>query len=95
LQAASTIPDCYSLDQNYPNPFNPETKIEFSLPKSSIVNLTIFDLLGREVAVLVNEEKQAGIYSVTWKATNVSSGLYFYKLQAGEFQTTKKMILMR
>ena len=92
----------YSLSQNYPNPFNPTTKIRFSIPPSPLsfgegqgVRLVIYDLLGREVATLVNEEKPAGSYEVTFDATSLASGLYLYRLQAGSFVETKKMILLK
>lgn len=98
----SELPTSPRLFQNYPNPFNPSTTIAYSLLKSAIVSLGIFNTLGQEVAVLVNERKSAGIYQVQWSA-NVPSGIYFYRLQArqtdggqaGEFVETKKMILIR
>jgi hypothetical protein len=89
------LPTAFVLDQNYPNPFNPETKIEFSITRSSLVNLKIFDVLGREVAVLLNEKMPAGRYSVKWDASRFSSGIYFYRLQAGKFRETKRMILLK
>ena len=79
----------------YPNPFNPSTTIEYNLPKQSFVTLKLFDLLGREVASLVNEKKEAGNYSVQWDASQLSSGVYFYRWTAGTFVETRKMILMR
>jgi hypothetical protein len=85
----------FKLSQNYPNPFNPSTIINFSLTKSDKVSLKIYDLLGREVSTLVNEYKPAGNYSVNFKATNLSSGVYIYKLQAGEFVKNAKMILLK
>jgi hypothetical protein len=93
----------YSLSQNYPNPFNPSTVISFQIPMASHVSLKIFDLLGREVAALVNEEKRAGSYEVTFDGKNLSSGVYFYRLQAGDpstgsgqrFVQTKKLSLLR
>jgi len=89
------VPNGYSLNQNYPNPFNPLTTIEYSIPKTSHVDLRVFDVLGNEVATLVNEYRPIGIYEVEFEATSLSSGVYFYKLQAGEYVGTKKMILMR
>jgi hypothetical protein len=89
------IPTQYSLGQNYPNPFNPSTTIKFQVPNSSFVNLKVYDVLGNEVATLVNEEKSAGSYEVNFDASQLSSGIYFYKLQAGTFLETKKMILIR
>jgi len=85
----------FNLYQNYPNPFNPSTTINYQIPKSSFVTLKIYDVLGREVANLVNNEKQAGQYNVTFNASKFSSGIYFYRLQAGDFISTKKMILMK
>ncbi|MFH0989486.1 MAG: T9SS type A sorting domain-containing protein [bacterium] len=88
------LPNQISLFQNYPNPFNPSTTIQYSLPKRSFVTLKVFNTLGQEVAVLVNEEKQDGLYQVQWSA-NVPSGVYFYRLQAGSFNQTMKMLLLR
>ena len=93
-------PKNFSLHQNYPNPFNPETSIHFTVPKMSRVTLAIYDILGRKIRTLVNETKAAGSYNVTWKGKNnqgqpLASGLYFYKLQAGEFSATKKMMLLK
>jgi carboxyl-terminal processing protease len=90
-----TSPAKFSLSQNYPNPFNPSTVISYQLPVYSHVTLKVFDLLGREVATLVNEEKRAGSYEVTFNGKNLSSGVYFYRLQAGEFVQTKKLILQK
>ncbi|MFA5831878.1 MAG: T9SS type A sorting domain-containing protein [Bacteroidota bacterium] len=89
------IATVYSLSQNYPNPFNPTTTIRYSLPSSANVKLSVYDLLGREIATLVNEEQSAGWKEVQWNAKNVSSGIYFYKLQAGSFVETRKMLLVR
>jgi hypothetical protein len=92
---SSALPQHCSLDQNFPNPFNPETQIQYSVPRSSTVNLRIFDLLGRQVAVLVNEQKPAGRYTVKWDASRMVSGIYFYRLQAGAFRETKRMVLIK
>ena len=89
------IPDNFILMQNYPNPFNPTTTISFSLPYKSFVSLKVFDLLGREVATLVNEQKPAGTYTQKWNAQNFTSGIYFYRLQAGNYIETKKLILLK
>lgn len=91
----SELPTGYSLEQNYPNPFNPNTKIQFSVSKSQTVSLKVFDVLGNEVATLVNEELTPGTYQYNFDASDLSSGVYYYKLQAGSFTETKKMILMR
>jgi len=88
-------PQHFSLNQNYPNPFNPVTTISFSLPSKSFVSLEVFDLLGREVATIVSEEMSAGAYSRQWNAVNMPSGIYFYRLQAGLFTQTKKLVLLR
>jgi hypothetical protein len=86
----------FSLAQNYPNPFNPSTKITYTLKSSSIVRLSVYDLLGRETAVLVNDErKAAGKYEVTFNSTNVSSGIYFYRLQTDNFVKTNKMVVIK
>jgi photosystem II stability/assembly factor-like uncharacterized protein len=85
----------FELSQNYPNPFNPSTTFSFYLPKRSHATLKIFDLLGREVTTIVSEEMSAGNYYRQWNATNISSGIYFYRLQAGTFTETKKFILLR
>lgn len=89
------IPEKFSLNQNYPNPFNPSSKIEFQISKLSEVKLTVFDVSGREVNVLVNEQLNPGIYKVEWDGTNYSSGVYYYKLTAGDFTETKKMVLLK
>lgn len=88
-------PDSYKLAQNYPNPFNPITTIRYSIPESGNVSLKVYDILGNEVASLVNEEKARGVYSVTFDASNLSSGVYFYKIQAGNYFETKKMLLIK
>ena len=85
----------YTLQQNYPNPFNPVTIISYSLPVKSEVELVIYNALGEGVMQLENEEKEAGRYSVKFNATELTSGIYFYRLQAGEFVETKKMVLLR
>jgi len=88
-------PEKYSLEQNYPNPFNPSTKINFSLPKQSLVTLKIFDMLGREVAELVNKELTPNNYSIDFNASNIPSGVYFYKLETSEFTDVKRMMLIK
>ena len=94
-QNSENIPVKYDLSQNYPNPFNPSTKINFAIPKEGFVKITIFDLLGREVRVLVNENKTAGYYSVDFSGEGFSSGFYFYKMESGSYVTTKKMMLIK
>jgi len=85
----------FALHQNFPNPFNPSTKIRFSVPQSSNVIIKVFDILGNEIETLVNEEKPIGIYELTWYAEQLPSGIYFYRLQAGSFVETKKMVLLK
>jgi hypothetical protein len=91
----NSVPDGFSLHQNYPNPFNPSTKISFVLPQANNVKLIVYDALGREVAVLVNEFRQAGQWSAEFNASALSSGIYFYRLEAGSFTETKKMLLIK
>jgi hypothetical protein len=88
-------PTEFALSQNFPNPFNPSTIISFALPKTAIVSLRIFNALGQEVESLVHELKEAGYYQARWDASNVPSGIYFYRIQAGDFVMTRKMILLR
>jgi len=90
-----TTPKTYTLGQNYPNPFNPSTTIEYSIPQNSDVSLKIYDMLGKEVASLVSGYKETGTYIVNWDASHLSSGVYFYKLVAGSYILTKKMILSK
>jgi len=94
------IPTEYSFYQNYPNPFNPNTTLRYDLPEQSIVNITIYDMLGRQVKLLINQTQEAGYKSVIWDATNnqgnpVSAGVYLFQIQAGEFVQTKKMVLLK
>ena len=83
------------LDQNYPNPFNPSTTIKYEIPKNSFVKLRIYDLLGREISTLVNQAQNAGYHEITFNAKDLSSGIYIYQIQAGEFSRIKKMLLMK
>lgn len=92
---STEIPASYRLEQNYPNPFNPVTNIKFSVPKSGIVKMSVYDVSGREVAVLVNETLSAGTYSADFDASVFASGVYFYKLSSGDFVQTKKMVLVK
>lgn len=89
------IPDEYSLSQNFPNPFNPSTKLEFGISNLGFVSLKVYDVLGNEVKTLINENKPAGRYTVTFDGSNLSSGIYFYKLESGSFIETKRMILLK
>lgn len=92
---SSTVPREYSLYQNYPNPFNPATSIRFDLPKSSFVSIVVFDNAGREVARLVNSSLNAGSYEYNFDATAFASGMYYYRIQAGEFTSTRRMMLVK
>ena len=89
------LPIEFELSNNYPNPFNPVTSIRYSLPKSEKVSLIVYNLNGKEVARLVNENQQAGNHSIKWDASDVASGIYFYRLQAGDFVQTRKMVLLK
>ena len=94
-QSDNYIPAQYILSQNYPNPFNSTTKIEFSIPKNDFVKLEIFDVLGRKVEELLNQELSAGFYEVEFNATDLSSGIYYYRFITNEFIQIKKAILLR
>jgi 5-hydroxyisourate hydrolase-like protein (transthyretin family) len=85
----------YALEQNYPNPFNPSTTIKFQLPKDGMVSLKIYDILGNEISTLINEEKAQGRYEVNFNASSLASGVYIYKIQAGDFVNSKKMLLLK
>lgn len=89
------VPKKYDISQNYPNPFNPVTKINFDLPENGLVNIRLYDMLGREVAVLVNEVRNAGYHTVQFDASKLSSGIYFYKMSAGKFNGIKKMAVIK
>ena len=88
-------PENYLLSQNYPNPFNPTTNIRYEIPKNGFVKLVVFDILGREVQILVNEKQNTGTYEITFNGSNLSSGIYFYTLTAGEYKETKKLVLLK
>ena len=89
------VPGQFSLAQNYPNPFNPSTTIYYSLPKSSNVKLTVYDVLGNEVSTLVNENKLAGTHKIDFNSGYLASGIYFYKLVAGDYVEVRKMTLIK
>lgn len=89
------IPNYFSLAQNYPNPFNPSTSIKYSVPSAEMVTLKVYDVLGKEIAVLVNELKQPGFHSVDFNASSLASGIYFYRIDAGEFSSVKRMVLIK
>ena len=92
---STEVPKEFSLSQNYPNPFNPSTKIRFQIPKSGLVNMAVYDILGREITTLVNEELKPGIYEAEWDASNYPSGVYYYKLFTNEFSETRKAVLIK
>jgi len=93
--ASADLPARFTLEQNYPNPFNPSTTIKYELPRISLVSLTVYDVLGRVVSVLVNARNDAGIHEVKFEGSNLASGVYFYRLQAGDYIATKKLLLMK
>jgi photosystem II stability/assembly factor-like uncharacterized protein len=94
-QQSNEIADSYSLSQNYPNPFNPSTKIRFSLPVHGFTKVTVYNSLGKEAAVIVNEALNAGSYQVNWNAAGFTSGVYYYRIVSGNFSDTKKMLLLK
>ena len=94
-QTGNSIPKVFSLKQNYPNPFNPATTISFSIPQKSFVTIKIYDVLGNEITTLVNAEKQSGNYNIKFDGSRLASGIYFYRMQAGKFISTKKLILLK
>ena len=94
------IPDVYALHQNYPNPFNPVTRINYDLPEDAVVQIVVYDMMGRRVKTLINSRQTAGYWNVRWNGTNthgetVSAGMYIYTIHAGEFNKTKKMVLLK
>jgi hypothetical protein len=93
--SAAILPDNYGIQQNYPNPFNPKTSINYQLPKATYVKLAVYDVLGHEIAVLVNGEKPGGYYSVSFDASQLTSGVYLYRLNTGEYTKIKKMVLAK
>jgi hypothetical protein len=95
VEASNELPKHFVLEQNYPNPFNPTTVIRYQLPASAPVTLAVYDLLGREVRTLVNERMNAGVYEVAFDGSGLSSGVYFYRLSAGDFVQTKRLMILR
>ncbi len=92
---SKTIPRQFKLYQNYPNPFNPITKIKFDIPISALTKIIVYDILGREVKSIVNQDLTPGSYEIDWNATNFASGVYFYRIIAGSFISMKKMVLIK
>ena len=95
VEKIESITTTYSLSQNYPNPFNPVTSIQYTISSRQFVTIKVYDILGKEVATLANEEKTAGSYEVQFDGSGLRSGIYFYQLKAGNYSATKKMILLR
>lgn len=95
IEPTEEMPLAFKLEQNYPNPFNPSTKIKFSIPQHSYISLKVYDVLGREVSQLINNEMQAGVHTVNFDASGLSTGIYFYKIEAGSFVEIKKMTLLK
>ena len=96
----ASLPTEYAIHQNYPNPFNPITTLRYELPENGHVNIMIYDMLGKQVKTLINQTQDAGYRSIIWDATNdygkpVSAGIYLYQIQAGEYISTKKMVLLK
>lgn len=89
------ISSAFQLYQNFPNPFNPTTTIEFSIPQSGMVTMTIYDVLGREVETILNEYRNTGYHNLRWNATNISSGIYFVRMQSGGFSQVRKLMVVR
>jgi len=95
IEDYETIPTRYELSQNYPNPFNPTTKIHYNIPREGNVTLKVYNMIGQEVASLVNENKPAGSHQVTFNAKELASGMYIYRIQVGSFMSAKKMLLIK
>jgi len=89
------IPADFFINQNHPNPFNPITKIEYGLPEASYVQISIFDILGRQVAILIDNHQAPGYHKIIWNAGDLPSGIYFYRIQAEKFTETRKMLLLK
>ena len=95
LITENVIPIYYKLYTNFPNPFNPQTKIKFDIPKASTVKIVVYDVMGREVQTLVNESLKPGTYEASFDGSQLTSGVYFYKISAGDFSETKKMLIVK
>jgi hypothetical protein len=95
VEDGPSLPRVYALHQNYPNPFNPATTIRFELPSASQVSLRVYNILGQEVVTLVNGEKSAGVYDVRFNAVGLPSGMYVYRLRAGDFVAVRKLLILK
>ena len=95
VEQTNGLPVTYSLDQNYPNPFNPSTTIRFSVPEAGNVKITVYDVIGNEIDVLVNKDMAPGVFNATWNAASYASGIYFYRMETSNFVSVKKMILVK
>ena len=95
IENEMSTPNKFSLDQNYPNPFNPSTKISWQLPVSGVVIIKVYDVLGKEIATIINEDLPAGKYELEYNASNLPSGIYFYSLSSNDYTESKKMILLK
>ena len=93
--SANEIPTSFALYQNFPHPFNPVTLIKYDIPRTGLVTITLYDVLGKEISKLVNESVKPGRYEITWDGKNFASGSYFYKIVSGDFTDIKKMILVK
>jgi hypothetical protein len=95
VEKTNVVPAVFKLEQNYPNPFNPVTMINYQLPMVNDVELSVYDILGRKVATLVNTRQQAGHHQIEWDAGGFSSGVYYYSIRAGDFTDIRKMVLVK
>ena len=95
VEVEVSLPLEYSLEQNFPNPFNPTTTIRYAIPEDNFVSIKLYDVLGNEVITLVNEQQQAGRYEMLFNASSIASGVYYYQITSGNFNQTRKLVLMK